>query len=62
MHRGTRMWLSVHVVVLAVIVVVHRRWRLLLFYELFAIERACGIELEPGPYAVEIKIVVFVAG
>lgn len=63
MHCGTRIWLRVHVVVLAVLIIVDRWWRwLLLLQELFAIEWACRIELEPGSYAIEIEIVVFVTG
>jgi hypothetical protein len=58
-----RICLSIHIVVLSIVVIYRRRrWRLLLFKQLFSVKRAGRVELEPGPYAVQIKVVVFVAG
>jgi hypothetical protein len=53
--------LRIHIVVLSIVIIYGRRWRLLLFEKLFPIERACRVELEPGPYAVQIKVMVLVA-
>jgi hypothetical protein len=64
LHRNAslcQMRLRIHVVVLSVVVINRRRYRLLLFKKLFPIERTGGVELEPGSYAVQIKVVVLVA-
>jgi hypothetical protein len=54
--------LSIHIVVLSIVVIYRRRCWLLLFEQLFPVKRAGRVELEPGPYAVQIKVVVLVAG
>jgi hypothetical protein len=52
---------GIHVVVL-LFVTVGRRWRDLFFLqEFFAIERACGVQLEPRGYTVKIEAVIIVA-
>jgi hypothetical protein len=54
-------FLSVHIVILA-IVVVRYWWRwLLLLQQLFAIKRAGGVELQPRPYAVQVEVVILMA-
>jgi len=54
--------LSVHVVVLAIVIVLYWwRW-LLLLQQLLAIKRTGGIELQPRPYAVQVKVVILMAG
>jgi hypothetical protein len=62
LHWTLRTRLSIHVVVLAIIVVIGWRRRLLLLEELLAIEGASRVQLQPRPYAVQVEAVVLVAG
>lgn len=54
--------LSVHIVILAIFIVLYWwRW-LLLLQQLLAIKRAGGVKLQPRPYAVQVKVVILMAG
>lgn len=54
--------LCIHVVPLSVFFLVLRwRWWLLLLYQIFPVQRACRVQLQPGCYAFQIEHVVLVA-
>lgn len=55
----------IHVVIFSIFLfILGRRWRrrFLLFHEIFPVQRARGVQFEPGRYAFEVEHVVLVAG